>query len=295
MAGISSLPKLYIFVDVRMNPWELFEYVGETLVFIGVVGEVFAEWDGHERNTIANVSSIVLIIGLALSLAALIGTNKHFNGTIANLNSQAAESNKEAGKANERADKAGLEAAQLRVKAEELEEKILEQGPRDLLLYGKREEDFMNAIRQFKRQKIQIRRCVFGNNEVRDTAERLTVLFKNAGWMVSPNSPDWGESNCMLVGPNEPTPSGIWVGTPSPRSTPRTRERGKVLVRILGQVPLAATLHVVRIETARASESRESIQGQYGDPDSLVVTVLAHPSEAVTHNSTAISPFAIGP
>jgi hypothetical protein len=246
-----------------MDPWEILEYVGETLVFIGVAGEVFAEWHEPERKRIANASSIVLIIGLTLSLAALIGTNEHFNGTIANLNSQAAESNKKAGEANERAAKATLDAAQLRVRAEELEEQILEQGPRDLLLYGKREESFTNYLRTFNGQKIQVRICVFGNNEVRDTAERLTVLFDKAEWVVSPHSPNWGESNCLLVGPNEPIPFGIWVGTPNPRPTLRTHERAKELVRFLGQIPLVASLHRVGIETARASESRESINEQY--------------------------------
>jgi hypothetical protein len=268
-----------------MDHWEILEYVGEALVFIGVVGEVFAEWQEPERKRVAKVSSIVLIIGLALSLAALIGTNEHFNGTIAKLNSQAAESNEKAGDANERAAKAQLEAARLRIEADELQQKVLNQGPRDLLLYGKREEDFMNAIRQFKGQKVQVRRCIFNNNEVQDTAERITVLFENAEWIVSPYSPDWGESNCMFVGPNEPAPSGIWIGTPNPSPTARTRDRANELAQIFGKVPLAATLHIVRIETARASRSRESIQGQYGDQDSIVVTILEHPSEVATRSS----------
>jgi hypothetical protein len=187
------------------------------------------------------------------------------------------------------------ETAQLRVRAEELEEQILDQGPRDLLLYGKREENFTNSIRQFNGQKVQVRRCEFNNNEARDTAERLTVFFKNAEWIVSPNSPDWGESNCLFVGPNEPIPTGIWVGTPNSRPTPRTQERAKELARLLGQIPLAATLHFVRIETARSGPSRENIVEEYGDPDSIVVTILGHPSEAVTRNPTSISPFAIGP
>jgi hypothetical protein len=76
--------------------WEPLEYVGETLVFIGVVGEVYAEWPEPERRNLAKASSIVLIIGLALSLAALIGTNEHFNGTIADLNLKASQANERA-------------------------------------------------------------------------------------------------------------------------------------------------------------------------------------------------------
>jgi hypothetical protein len=133
--------------------------------------------------------------------------------------------------------------------------------------------------------------CVFGNNEVRDTAERLTDLFKNAEWTVSPHSPNWGESNCLLVGPNEPTPSGIWVGTPNSRRTSETQERAKELVRFLGRIPLTATLHRVGIETARSSESRTSIDEQYGALDSVVVTVLGHPSEGTPRNSASVSPL----
>ena len=76
-----------------MDAWEILEYIGETLVFIGVVGEVFAEWREPERKKLGKASSIVLVIGLALSLASLIGTNEYFNGTIAELNLQAAKAN----------------------------------------------------------------------------------------------------------------------------------------------------------------------------------------------------------
>lgn len=183
---------------------------------------------------------------------------------------------------NERAARASRDAAELQVKANELEEQLLEQGPRNLLLYGNREEKFMNAISQFKGQKVQVRICPFGINEVRDTAERLTALFKSAGWDVSPHSSDWGESNCMILAPNEPTPMGIWVGTPNSRPTLETQKRAKELVGSLGQIPLAASLHPVRVETARASESRVNIQGQYGAPDDIVVTILGHEEVAMT-------------
>jgi len=275
--------------------WEPLEYVGEALVFLGVVGEVLAERklilknDELRRDSLEGFASWILIAGLAISLGALVGTNEHFNSTIADLNNQAAKS-------NERAAQASLEAAQLRIRADELEEELLEQGPRNLLLYGKREEKFMNSIRQFKGQKVQIRLCVFGNNEVRETAERLTVLFKSAGWIVSPHSPSWGESNCLFVGPNEPTPSGIWVGTPSTHPAQATKERAKEVIKFLNEIPFAATLHPVRAETARASPFRTSIQAKYDAPDAIVVTVLEHPSsQATPHNSTSISPIPGGP
>ena len=275
--------------------WESLEYVGEALVFLGVVGEVLAERklilksDESRRNALEAFASWILIVGLAISLAALIGTNEHFNSTIADLNNQAAKS-------NERAAEASRRAEELQVKADGLEEEILEQGPRDLLLYGKREEKLFQSISQFKGQKVQVRKCVFGDNEVRDTAERLTTLFKRSGWDVSAHSPNWGESNCAFVGPNDSTPCGIWVGTPNSHPTSETQERAKELVGYLGQVPLTASLHHVGIETARSSESRTSIEEQYGAPDSIVVTILWHPSgRRRLGSSTPISPSLGGP
>jgi hypothetical protein len=78
------------------DPWEILEYVGETLVFFGVVGEVFAEWREPHRTKLGRVSSLVLVVGLALSLAALIATNESFNHKIAELNLQAAGANERA-------------------------------------------------------------------------------------------------------------------------------------------------------------------------------------------------------
>src|SRR5690349_1272089 len=111
--------------------WEPLEYVGEALVFLGVTGEVLAERrlilknNEMRRDALEGVASWILIIGLATSLAALVGTNEHFNSTIADLNNEAARS-------NERAANASLDAARLHVKADELEEQLLEQGPRNL-------------------------------------------------------------------------------------------------------------------------------------------------------------------
>lgn len=79
-----------------MGLWEALEYVGESLVLLGVVGEVFSDW--REGNRLAKVSSLVLMLGLALSLAALRRTNEYFNETIAGLNLKASQANERAKK-----------------------------------------------------------------------------------------------------------------------------------------------------------------------------------------------------
>jgi hypothetical protein len=135
-----------------MDLWEIVEYVGETLVFIGVVGEVFAEWREPHRNELGKASSIVLVIGLALSLAALIGTNEYFNGTIATLKYAA-------GLANERAEGAELADTQLRIdlenakketKAKELdlaaEQRKVAEAQKDLLEAQKGSDQFARLV-----------------------------------------------------------------------------------------------------------------------------------------------------
>lgn len=82
--------------------WEPLEYFGEVLVFVGVIGEVLTERklilkDHHERrDTVEGISSWVLIAGLAISLSALIGTNRYFNETVASLNLQAQQAGERA-------------------------------------------------------------------------------------------------------------------------------------------------------------------------------------------------------
>jgi len=170
---------------------------------------------------------------------------------------------------------------------------VLEEGPRDLMLSGIRADVLVDDLRQYEGQKIQIRRCSFDNQEVLDAANRLVALFQTAKWAVSPNSPDWGESNC-LVPPNSSTESGMWVGTPSATPTSIARERAAKLVEILKKVPLVAKLHLVRPDTGRA-ESGKNIQGRYDDPDSLVLVVLYHTFDRNTPASQRARGFFVQP
>ena len=73
----------------------------------------------HEKKSLEKKSSVILIIGLAISLGALIGTNERFNGTIAGLTSQAANSNQLAAGAQLDAANARKEAAGLQKEAED--------------------------------------------------------------------------------------------------------------------------------------------------------------------------------
>lgn len=219
-------------------------------------------------------------LGLLLVIAGVVGEGV-FEGFVSNADTALrAHDSQILAQAETDAGDAKFRAAELESQTAILEERTLELGPRDLLLYGKREEALMNGLRQFKRQKVQVRICVFGNNEVRDTGERLTALFKLAEWKVSPWSPNWGESNCLITPPNSSTiPAGIWVGIPSATPNSVTQERARKLLELLEAIPLVATLHMVRPDTGRLGPSRTTIQGRYEDPDSIVIVVLSHSFE----------------
>lgn len=147
--------------------------------------------------------------------------------------------------AQKEAGDAELLASQLDLRAATLEEQLMEVGPRNFQLYGKREEVFLKGLRQLEGQKVQIRICQFNDKEVRDTAEGLTALFQVAKWKVSPGSLNWGEPNCLSPPDSSPIEAGIWVGMGSTAPTAVTRQRASKLLELLKAIPLAAKSHKV--------------------------------------------------
>jgi hypothetical protein len=96
-----------------MGLWEVGEYIGEFLVFSGVAGEVLAGWKNPANHRLEKISSIVCVVGLAISFVSLIGTNGGYNSTIADLNNRTAKSNENAGEAARDAAQARKETAQV--------------------------------------------------------------------------------------------------------------------------------------------------------------------------------------
>jgi len=109
--------------------WETLEYLGEIRVFIGVMGEVVTERksilkdDEGTRGAVEGIASWILVAGLAISLAALIGTNGYFNRTIALLNLQARQ-------AGERAAQDERDAAEARKEADSFQSQIADSAAR---------------------------------------------------------------------------------------------------------------------------------------------------------------------
>lgn len=179
--------------------WELLEYVGETLVFIGVVGEVFAEWREPERRKLAKASSIVLVIGLALSLAALKGTNEQFARIIAGLKLQTSQANERAaknesiadglkkdnlrlgldlGKQEQQTAEARTEAARAQIELSKLK------APRELTEAQQRK--LVKELKSFSGTPITIE-FEFSDGEAKALEMQLWSVLNRAGWKVIPN------------------------------------------------------------------------------------------------------------
>ena len=182
---------------IRMDPWEPLEYVGETLVFLGVIGEVFAEWKEPHRKKLAKASSIVLIVGLALSLAALIGTNEHFNGTIAQLNLQASQ-------AIERAAVNEKDAALQRLRADKDEKELLKLQ-RATLPRTLDPEKVASKISGFGH--IGTASCVPGDLEPQHVWALIQAALDTAGW-TGPGVPSAGAGGSGL---SELSTPGVWI------------------------------------------------------------------------------------
>jgi hypothetical protein len=97
------MSKIFSWLMSPLNRWELAEYIGAAVVFLGVLGEYLAEFhvfqhkeDEKRRRKVTRWSTLALLGGLALELLGLVRTSQLYRVEIA-------EANKAAALANERA------------------------------------------------------------------------------------------------------------------------------------------------------------------------------------------------
>ena len=188
------------------------------------------------------------------------------------LQTDLATTNERAGKANER-------AANLEVEALSLRMELIKQGPRSGLLYGERRRLFVEQLRQFSGQKVEIRYCRiafnqhFVDNDTMGLAMLLQAILQNeAGWSLNPLA----KANCSG------TAISIEVASHAGDST---RKAAEALLSALSRVPLTVIGPAVGVSDApRPAQDPiyDAISGKEVpfrplDADTIVITVLAHP------------------
>lgn len=195
-----------------------------------------------------------------------------------------AVANQKAGEANERTARLEIEAtaqreraAKLEVEALKLRGQLLVQGPRENLLSGERRQEFVNMLKLFPGQRIDVRRsasvievngAVVMSTPIGDDTVGLSRSFisalKDAGWESPPEpllSAFHGE--------------GLKVEVVKDASL-ETVTAAKALVEALKQLPLAADGPLLDNEAQAKRVGKEVILPAF-DENTIILTVFTHP------------------
>jgi hypothetical protein len=166
---------------------------------------------------------------------------------------------------------------ELRKRNLELQKELIVQGPRVNLLYGKTAEDFISKLKPFPRQRVEIRYSQVSfnqfhiDNDTMGAAMRLQGLLGLAGWDVAPT----------LVTDNT-NGAAIWVAVSS-KASKLTTKAANALLDALRDVPLQVNDKPEISDRPRPPQAPAFSQGGNAitlpplTPDTIVVTVLAHP------------------
>jgi hypothetical protein len=221
--------------------WEPLEYVGEALVTIGVVGEVFAEWREPENKKLARASGLVVIAGLGLSLAALTGTNEYFNGTIADLNFKSSQANERASTAEADAAttkaanlKLGIELAEQEQRAADAEQEVARLNGllADRHLTDSQVELIAGKLSRYSGQQYTVT-AYWDSKESLGMANRIHTALQLAKWSFSPE----GSKSQMLGGV-----IGVFVWT-HPNADEATLGAADSLVKALNAEGIESARH----------------------------------------------------
>src|SRR5271170_3745728 len=86
-------------LDAALARWEYGEYASAAVVIIGVIGEFLADFSNvfrvrdisDRRDKLGKLSTLVLLVGLAMELLCLVNTNALSGRIIASLSDEAAQ------------------------------------------------------------------------------------------------------------------------------------------------------------------------------------------------------------
>lgn len=215
-----------------------------------------------------------LVIGLVIGVVSTAVVVWMGNVKEAYLRRQVATLNQSAASANER-------TANLEKESAALLKQLIEQGPRSHLLYGERQERLIEQLRPFSGQKVEIRHCAssfnqyFVDNDTIGVAMRLSDILGKSGWSVTP----FIRENC--------NGTGLSVSI-NRQASASTRKAADALLSGLLAVPLAVVGNKVFIAESPRPEQPPMFEANGKEivlsplvPDTIVVTVLAHPERVL--------------
>jgi len=165
-----------------LDRWQAVQYVASAIVIVGALGGYLAEFhilrdNEEQRRTVAKLSTLVILAGLAIELLGLVRTSQLSEITIARLNDEAGSARREAGRANERAGKAIERAARADERASENEKEAaaLRKTAEDERLARIRIEERVAWRRLTKQQQIEI------GSRLRRFSGQIASMWYNMG------------------------------------------------------------------------------------------------------------------
>jgi hypothetical protein len=301
------LSMTWIFVGLVLwllsfTPSERMALLAAFLVLLGVVGEEVAELkflEGEKRSRVKERVKRwavgILLLGLAGDVVGIVmgqaemaeltrvaGDAKHSAQAAAdvakNANTEAAGAETKAEAADKEADEAQEKVKGVDVKAQDaasaaagaeasadnLEKQLLRQGPRENLLMRC---PFVNAVRPFAGQKIQIRANPAGISDPAEVEEMRGfvssirfLLGQVAGWSISEAQDENGWGIDVVVRRN---------------SSPRTRDAAKALASAFSDCGLTDMQGHKPVSTM--AEADTTFDRESGPPDTIVLYVGEHP------------------
>ena len=226
---------------------------------VGVISTVFLVWMGNVKETY-----------LRRELGATGERAAEAQKTAEGFRRDIALSNERSAEANQR-------AASLEVEALKLRGQLLVQGPRENLLRGEKRQEFVDVLKPFTGQKIDVRRSasvievngeVVMSTPIGDDTIGLSRSFisalRDAGWHSPPDpllSAFHGEGLKVEIAEN---------------ASAKTVEAAKALVEALRGLPLSVEGPLLDNEEQAKRVGKEVISPAFGK-DTIILLVMTHP------------------
>jgi len=252
--------------------WEWFEYISTAVVFIGCVGEYFADFttcpkSKLRRHKLGKLSLIILIAGIAGEFLGTVRSSQLSGQIIADVEKQASDANERAGIALRQQEVLRSGNLNLEIEVLSLQKELLIQGPREKLLTGETRTVFVDSLKPFAGQEIDIR-CELMTGGLNGISLGNTGIFDEIVGLAKAligvlDEAHWNAPRVLSTTRSGLKGRGVSVHI-SPNASLSTRKAAEALVKTLREVPLEASGPTSDLVAAE-------------EPDGNAILVVVHP------------------
>jgi hypothetical protein len=254
----SALSTLVLIVGAVLEEWPKLKKIGPLATKLIVIRITAFEWCVLKKLVAHSIGAILVVVGI-------VGELVFETRTFIVEDRETATISKEAGDAKLSALEAANAASRAETSASSLQKQLLFQGPRQNLLMGRC--SFVNAVKPFARQKIQIRTNSSGISDPNDV-EEMREFVSSIKFLLGRVS-KWSISDAQ--GENG------WGVTIAVRrsSSSETRNAANALASAFGECGVA-DMQGDR-PTSEITDAGSTFDREDGPPDTIVLFVGRHP------------------